>query len=171
MLFDDYLSKLFLHYHRDMLRVACLYLNNLKDAEDIVGDCWVSALTHKEKLVEMNEANTRSYLMRCVANASIDFLRKKKRQAAWLENAKKDVETARWVSPEDQAIEKLMIDEVYQMLPWRESEIFILRMQGMSFSAIARLLGISSSTVRSYWWRVRQKLQKLEKQECFFTLK
>ncbi len=78
MLFDDYLSKLFLRYQDDMLRVACLYLNNLKDAEDIVSDCWVSALTHEEKLLEMNEANARSYLLRCVANASIDFLRKKK---------------------------------------------------------------------------------------------
>lgn len=169
MLFDDYLSKLFLHCHDDMLRVACLYLNNLEDAEDIVGDCWVSALTHKERLLEMNEANARSYLLRCVANASIDFLRKKKRQAAWLESTKKDVETARWVLPEDQVIEKLMIDEVYQMLPWRESEIFILRMQGMSFFAIACQLGISPSTVRSYWWRVRQKFQKIAKKSNSFV--
>lgn len=165
MLFDDYLSELFLHYRGDMLRVACLYLKNPKDAEDIVGDCWVSALAHKERLLEMNEAIARSYLLRCVTNAAIDYLRKKKRQTAWLENAKEDVETSRWISPEDQAIEKLMIDEVYQMLPWRESEIFILRMHGMSFSAIANQLDISPCTVRSYWWRVRQKLQKLAKKE------
>ncbi len=79
MLFDDYLSNLFLHYRGDMLRVAYRYLKNPKDAEDIVGDCWVSALAHKERFVEMNEAIARSYLLRCVDNAAIDFLRKKKR--------------------------------------------------------------------------------------------
>jgi len=165
MLFDDYLSKLFLHYRGDMLRVARLYLKNPKDAEDIVGDCWVSVLARKERLLEMNETLARAYLLRCAANAAIDFLRWKKRRGAWLENAKKEVETSRWMSPEDQAIEKLMIDEVYQMLPWRESEIFILRMHGMSFSAIANQLDISPCTVRSYWWRSRQRLQKLAKKE------
>lgn len=164
MLSGDNLSKLFLRYHDDMLRLACFYLKNPRDAEDVVGDCWVSVILHKEKLAALSEAHARSYLLRCAANASIDLLRKRRREAARLEHARRDTEASGDISPEETAIQRLMIDEVYRMLPRRESEIFVLWMQGLPFSAIARRLGISSSTARRYWWRVKQKLYRLARE-------
>lgn len=163
MLSDDDLSKLFLRYHGDMLRLACFYVKNPRDAEDIASDCWVSVMLHREKLATLNEAHVRSYLLRCAANASIDLLRKKRREAAWLEESGKDAEASDRISPEEAAIERLMVDEVYRMLPRRESKIFLLWIQGLSFTAIARQMGISSSTARRYWWRVKQKLQRQAK--------
>ncbi len=165
MLSDEYFSKLFLRYQGDMMRLACLYLKNQKDAEDIVGDCWVAVMVHKKKFETMGEDATRSYLLRCVTNASIDFWRRKKRQDTWLEGVKKEAEKTSGISTEDQVIEKMTMDEIYQMLPWRESEIFNLWMQGWPFPAIARQLGISPATTRTYWWRARQKLQRLVDKE------
>ena len=164
MLSDDYLSKLFASYDQDMLRLACRYLRNYHDAEDVVGDCWASVMAHKAKLEEMDVNDTRSYLMRCVVNGSIDFLRKKKRQAVWMEHAVKDMAMSTYTAPEDSIIDRMMLETFYETLPWREAEIFVLKMQGLSFPMIATQLGISPSTARSYWWRVMKKLRKLTKE-------
>lgn len=158
---DDDLQKLFSRYQGDMLRLAYRYLKNPRDAEDIVSDCWVSVMLHREKLAALNEAHARSYLLRCAANASIDLLRRRRREAARLEDARRDTETSGIISLEETALQRLMIDEVYRMLPRQESEIFLLWMQGLSFAAIAKQLSISPSTARRYWWRVKQKLQRL----------
>lgn len=160
MLSDDYLSKLFLRHHHDMLHLAWIYLKNANDAEDVVGDCWVSVLLHSEKLVTFDEAAAHSYLLRCVVNASIDLLRKKKRRAVWVTNAAKDEEASAPIISEDHVIDRLVMEAFYQTLPWREAQIFALRMQGFSFSAIASQLGISPSTARSYWLRIKQRLKK-----------
>lgn len=161
MLADDYVSSLFLSYHHDMLRLACLYLKNPSDAEDIVSDCWLSVLMHKDKIETMDATHVHTYLLRCVANASIDFLRKKKRQAAWLETAVQNAKVSIHIAPDDEAVDSIMIETLHQALPWREAEIFVLRMQGLSFPEIADQLGISPSTARSYWWRARRKLRHM----------
>lgn len=158
---DDDLMNLYLSYYRDMLHLACMYLKNLHDAEDVVGDCWVSLIIHREKLASMDTDEARAYLMRCVSNASIDVLRKKKRQAEWMAQAKKAAEARICILPEEQTVDRLMMEAFYEILPWREAEVFDLRMQGRSFPAIAKELGICPSTARGYWWRVRRKLKRL----------
>lgn len=162
MSWNDHLTRLFLSYHHDMLHLAWMYLRNFHDAEDVVGDCWVSVMIHGKILEAMNPEKVHAYLMRCVANASIDRLRRKKREAQWRTTAGKDTEVSPCIPPsEAQWADRIVLEAFYHTLPWREAKIFELRMQGLSFPVIAGQLGIGSSTARSYWWRVRQKLKKL----------
>ena len=43
---------LYCRYYRLMVFIACRYVHNLDDAEDIVSECWFSILQHEGTLAQ-----------------------------------------------------------------------------------------------------------------------
>ncbi len=168
--FDSFATRIYMRYQKDMLRTAYHFIRNVEDAHDIVGDCWISILQNIDVLQRISESKTRAYLLRCVRNRAVDFVRKNNRHLTYLYGIhESDIARYREIEYEDNFVaesERCLGRDLIQMLsslPLRERESISLKIQGYSTNAIARMMGISPVTVRGYHYRAIKKLQEYVK--------
>lgn len=158
----SFIYDLYKRYQIAMLRRALRYVHNPYDAEDIVSDCWVSLIRHAEKLRKMVSSAQSVYIMRCVENRSIDFLRNPRHYAEHI----CDSETLSVFSHSsaetdfiEEAHQKVELAHFLYLLPPKEREVIELRMQEWTTDEIAVKLHISKSSVRGYAARAINRLR------------
>lgn len=146
-----------------MLRRARKYAHNSYDAEDIVSDCWVNLIRHAEQLRKMVPSAQTAYIMRCVSNKSIDFLRNRRHRAEWMCNERDyPILCHNAIEPdfsEEAMLQKTEIAHFLYLLPPREREVIKLRLSNWGTDEIAKELHISKSSVRGYAARASQRLR------------
>ncbi|MCH5287996.1 MAG: sigma-70 family RNA polymerase sigma factor [Christensenellaceae bacterium] len=152
------LSQLYDAYQPAMLRRAYHRTGSVSDAEDIVSNCWVSLISHAQRLLMLDDKARSTYIMRSLDNKITDFLRtsaRKKQQPPCdhmmsLEGL--DAFTHQHDTCEDRILH----------LTKRQREIVHLRCAGLRFTKIATLLDLSPSTVRVYWMRAVKRLRTMQ---------
>ncbi len=157
-----FIFDLYKHYQTAMLRRALRYVHNRYDAEDIVSDCWVSLIRHAEKLQEMVASAKSVYIMRCVENRSIDFLRSQRHYAERIcDSEKLSVLSPYSTEPDitEQVHRKAEISHFLYLLPPKERKVIELRMQEWTTDEIAAKLHITKSSVRGYAARATTRLR------------
>jgi RNA polymerase sigma-70 factor (ECF subfamily) len=145
--------------HKDyLLTLARALLGEKAAAEDVVHDVFVCFAQSVEKF--QLTGNLRNYLATCVRNLAIDTIRLRKQQVKNLysgNTAGPDSE-----NPEQQVIEREELTRLRQamsQLPYEQREAVVLHLKGgMKFKELARLQGVSMSTIHG---RYRYGLYKL----------
>lgn len=155
----DALCRIYEKYKRDLLKLATILLTDVSDAEDIVHDVFVSFAESKLKL--KLSGSLKSYLLTCVANRARNRNRaKQQRRTISLGETQPDIVDSE--TPEQWMIcgEKLrQWSNAMAQLPYEQREAVILHLRvGMRFRQIAKLQGVSVSTVQG---RYRYGLDKL----------
>lgn len=100
--------------------------------------------------------NWNAWLFRTAVNLKNDWLRKKQRtreQVSWQENGLEEIPV------EEEPLEQLGITQAFSLLQPDDREILLLKSSGLTSSQIGRLLGISTSAVRSRLAVSREKLK------------
>lgn len=142
----------FKKFYPRLCSIACGYLPGADACEDVVQEAFI-AVWNKGK-DDLPEADFYAYMVRCVRNGCISYLRKDKHMATcsiddvhpaqqeeWMEDHEQD--TVR-KHPEDR------LNDVLGILPERCREIFLMsRLQSMKYKDIARHLEISEKTVEN----------------------
>lgn len=150
-------DELFVQYRVAMLRRALQYVDHTHDAEDIVSEAWLSLILKLPKLFLMDEKARSSYILRCVQNTAISFLRKRQRDSRLNEEFSNDPLQQQYRSID------IEIDEgghgLLNRLPNRERQVLELKIKGYSDADIAEVLGIASSSVRVYIHRAYKRAQ------------
>lgn len=158
-----FISDLYQRYQAAMLRRARKYVHNSCDAEDVVSDCWVNLIRHAEQLRKMVSSAQTVYIMRCVSNKSIDFLRNRRHSAEWICNDREyPMLCHNAIEPdfsEEAVLQKTEIAHFLYLLPPREREVIKLRLREWSTDEIADKLHISKSSVRGYAARAINRLR------------
>lgn len=151
-------------YQHSMLWLAFQMVRNYHDAEDIVSDSWCSVCLHENRLENMDEQHIKSYLMQCVRNKAIDFLRRRKRHVEYpcgiyeanvmpiMNTANEETD----VSLTDYGL----ITACSAMLPPREEQAITMKINGYSTREIAAEMNVALSTVRGYWFRAIRRIRK-----------
>lgn len=161
---ENFLTNLFERYYEKMIKIARKRVFNLYDAEDVVGNCWVSIVRNAEILYRMEETMLYSYLSKTVAHAVIDFYRHKYYFTEIpMEDDRLDQNSFYEVAGEseiEEILQKVMIDECAKRFQPRVVQAFRLLMEGFPGKRVAEIMNISEVTVRGYWLRATRAIKE-----------
>ena len=158
----------FLPYHRKLYRVAFRLTGNPQDAEDMVQEVFMTVLSRPDFA---DVGYMRAYLYSCVRNNCVNYLRRldivdplniKLFDAVYYTGDFDLEEEEKLILREEEEIDKLPIQ--------RRKVLKLSVYQGMSYSQIAEVTGLSVNTVKTHMKKAYQELrEKLynEHQELF----
>jgi RNA polymerase sigma-70 factor (ECF subfamily) len=154
----DALRRIYEKYKDYLLTVARALLNDKAAAEDVVHDVFVCFAQSVEKF--QLTGSLKGYLATCVRNLAIDTIRLRKQEVKNLYSTNAD--KADSDNPEQHIEEREELERLRQaisQLPYEQREVVVLHLKGgMKFKELARLQGVTISTVHG---RYRYGLYKL----------
>ena len=142
------LSRIYEKYLNSLLTLAMALLNDTGAAEDVVHDVFVS-FAKSAKDFKLH-GSLKSYLGTCVINRARDLLRAKQRLSAGLDKIDStNSDINRPIQSVIYSEESRRLNDAIAQLPAEQREVIILRLKGeMKFKEIARLQGVSISTIQ-----------------------
>lgn len=164
---EQALSCLVRRYSDILYRLAYLRIQDQDTAKDIVQDLFISIWEKRDGLVI--HGDVKHYLLRAARNRALNMIQhenaKRRLEAVLAENARLNDHST--TPDENLELEELIVTirAVLDSLPPRTREVFLLRRdEGMSYEAIATVLGIGIPTVHNQMSRaVRTVSSALEK--------
>jgi len=154
----DGMCRIYEKYKDYLLTLARALLGEKAVAEDVVHDTFVCFAQSVDKF--QLTGNLRNYLATCVRNLAVDTIRLRKQQVNHLYPA--DTAGPDSENPEEQVIEReevTRLREAMSQLPYEQREAVVLHLKGgMKFKELAKLQGVSISTIHG---RYRYGLYKL----------
>jgi len=141
--------RIYEKYESDLRTLAANLLDDKAAAEDVVHDVFVSLLQVVDKF-ELR-SSLAGYLKTCVANRSRDYVRRRQRQTAAINDAEQVISSG------DGPVHLVIKSEELQKLgsamsqiPYEQREAIVLRLNGqMKFKTIAKLQKVSIKTAHS----------------------
>ena len=154
----DAMCRIYEKYKDFLLTLARALVNERAAAEDVVHDVFVSFAQSVEKFQLIG--SLRGYLATCVRNRACDIIRARKHESGNPNSAA--AITSGLDNPEQRVIEReeiMRLRRAISQLPYEQREVVVLHLRGaMKFREIARLQGVSVSTIHG---RYRYGLHKL----------
>lgn len=157
-------------YSNPIYRLGLRMLGNPQDAEDILQNTFLNALTHLPRFEGRSSLST--WLYRIAANEALMLLRRKKPEVN-LEDAEtdqhaEDLKPTQFVDwsalPEEELLScegKKVLDHAIQNLPESMRIVFLLRdMEGLSIKETAEALNLTETNVKTRLLRARLFLRE-----------
>jgi RNA polymerase sigma-70 factor (ECF subfamily) len=164
-------DKLFSRYNQRIRSVCSRYVGDGPVAEDLVQDTFYNVLRTLDRVD--TGFNFSAWIHRIAVNLCHDELRRRTRAQQHVAVAGDEVEEAvlrlvdrdRHGHPED-ALEmahlRQLVWDVAKRLPERQRMVLTLReLQGLSYAAIARVMGVSESAVETLLHRARKRFKEV----------
>lgn len=149
---------LFEQYYERLVLFAESYVGDLKTAEDMVQDVFLTLLSR----TDFNKVEySRSYLFSCVKNGCVDYLRKLKITDPL---DVKVFDAAYYMGdfdlPEQEELIRRVEEEI-EKLPEQRREVLKMSVyKGMSYPRIAEVTGLSVNTVKTHMKKAYQDLRE-----------
>ncbi len=154
--FEDYADALIIFING--------YLKDIREAEDIMMDCFVEIICRDIKFDSTNQF--RAYLYTCAKNKSLNYLRKNKHLVPLDSEVlidKEGLESKILKSAKDKKLYEAM-----KKIKAKYSQVLYLDyILGFSQDEIAKILGVDSRAVKNLKFRAKKKLNQILKQENF----
>jgi RNA polymerase sigma-70 factor (ECF subfamily) len=154
----DAMCRIYAKYKDYLLTLAKGLLSEQAAAEDVVHDVFVSFARSAGQF--QLTGSLKGYLATCVSNLARDKIRARTRQAEALDSVNPIIPGSD--NPEQRIIEKEELTRLRQaisQIPYEQREAVMLHLKGgMKFREIAKLQGVSVSTIHG---RYRYGLDKL----------
>lgn len=155
---NDAMCRIYAKYKDYLLTLAKGLLSEQAAAEDVVHDVFVSFARSAGQF--QLTGSLKGYLATCVSNLARDKIRARTRQAEALDSVNPIIPGSD--NPEQRIIEKEELTRLRQaisQIPYEQREAVMLYLKGgMKFREIAKLQGVSVSTIHG---RYRYGLNKL----------
>lgn len=170
-------STLFETYADRLYRLAMGLVQQPEEAEDVVQETFIKAITHLDQFE--GRSNLGTWLYRVAYNASLDRLRQREVSPLPDDGPYEEDETqlpmpellVEWHTPEDLVIneqDRLFLDQSIRQLPQALRTVFVLRdIDELSTAETAEILGLSISAVKVRLHRARLELR--ETLAAYFT--
>jgi len=157
-------------YSSPIYRLGLRMLGNPQDAEDVLQNTFINALTHIQSFE--GRSNIATWLYRIAANEALMLIRKKKpevnlepREGGEDDQDLKPTQFIDWSAlPEDELLSgegKGFLDEAITALPESMRLVFLLRdVEGLSIKETANALGLTETNVKTRLLRARMALRE-----------
>ncbi len=146
------IGTLYEQYFRQLCLYALHYVGNLDESKDIVQECFASLIKNNPAL-----SNPKVYLYNSVRNRCIDLLRSRKKERI------APMDDLSYISDEEaqrrSEIEVQLWEAVDSLPPKRRELLLLNKRDGLKYSDIARLKGLSENTVRNQIFRAIESLR------------
>lgn len=147
------------HYRR-VYNISLRITGSSADAEEIMQDTILKYLAKGPE--GLNELQISAWLARTAINKSLDLLRSKKRDAAFLQEAALDADEAdapeevntETLTPEDVAKEINQLKEPYNLV------LDLVLIEGLDYEEVSQYTGITQGNLRCYYSRGMAKLRE-----------
>lgn len=150
------IGTLYEQYFRQLCLYALHYVGDLDESKDIVQECFASLIKNNLAL-----SNPKVYLYNSVRNRCIDILRSKKKERI------APMDDLSYISDEEaqrrSEIEVQLWEAVDSLPPKRRELLLLNKRDGLKYSDIARLKGLSENTVRNQIFRAIESLRNNSK--------
>ena len=149
--------ELYTRYAGELMAIAMRYMKTKQEAEDILQDAFIKAY---KNLASFNQQSSlKTWMTRIVINTALNALRKEHQKYQW------NIEEAQEVADEYLPLNNFHYMELIgfiQQLPDGCRTVFNLyALEGYSHKEIAEMLGISTGTSKSQYFRAKQLLQEV----------
>ena len=166
-------ARLVDEYSSPIYRLGLRMLGNPQDAEDVLQNTFINALTHIQKFEGRSSIST--WLYRIASNEALMLIRKKKpevnlepREDAEGGDQDEDLRPTQFVDwsalPEDELLSgegKKTLDEAIQQLPESLRIVFLLRdVERLSIRETAEALNLTETNVKTRLLRARMALRE-----------
>ena len=150
------ITELYNVYRAELMRYCCMICGNVSDAEDLLQETFMKALSNLDLLEELGEKERRAWLYKVARNLFYDACR---RRTLEHNNRTQDEEET------DGGFSEVETAMILSSLPPDLSRIFIARyFEGYSSKELAEEYGLSSSGVRAALSRARKLLKEKMKE-------
>ena len=150
------IGTLYKQYFRQLCLYALHYMGDLDESKDIVQECFASLIKNNPAL-----SNPKVYLYNSVRNRCIDLLRSRKKERI------APMDDLSYISDEEaqrrSEIEVQLWEAVDSLPPKRRELLLLNKRDGLKYSDIARLKGLSENTVRNQIFRAIESLRNNSK--------
>lgn len=160
------LEELFANCYQDVYRYLYSLCRDASLAEDLASEVFLEAVGSIVSFREQSDIKT--WLFSIARHRWFAFLRKKNRTVHTEEYPLHLA--SREPTPEILCYGRELTDRIQQLLQaeqQRPREIFMLRMEGLSFREIGQRVGVSENSARVMEFRLRNKLRKILEEEGF----
>ncbi|MBQ6052677.1 MAG: RNA polymerase sigma factor [Clostridia bacterium] len=146
------ITELYTVYRAELLRYCCMMCGNVSDAEDLLQETFMKALSNLDLLEELGKNERRAWLYKVARNLFYDTCRRRA------------VEQSHMPQPEEETdggFSEFETAMLLSTLPPDISRIFIKRyFHGYSSKELAKEFGLSPSGVRAALSRARKLLRE-----------
>ena len=150
------IGNLYKQYFRQLCLYALHYMGDLDESKDIVQECFASIIKNDPDI-----SNPKVYLYNSVRNRCIDLLRSRKKERI------APMDDLSYISDEEaqrrSEIEVRLWEAVDSLPPKRRELLLLNKRDGLKYSDIARLKGLSENTVRNQIFRAIESLRNNSK--------
>ncbi len=166
----SYLGDLYQQYYYLLLQEANKIVHNYHDAEDVVQDFFTYALSHPEKIREVESNAICRFLITCIRRKSIDVLRRRETRRKYIVDNTDDCDYTLVYSDVNESVEeavlaRLAIENVkgaIVLLPENQQRAMEYKyFRDMTDREIAKTMGVRPCSVRSSLSRARKKMHQI----------
>lgn len=163
------LEELFSEYYKDIFRYLYSLCRDVSLSEDLASEVFLEAV--KSITTFRADSDVKTWLFSIARHRWFKYLQKKKRtvQAVGIHELV-DFENPNAVSAEESVIKQELVKRIYAVIeaePERSRNVALMRIDGYSFYEIGNAVGISESSARVIFFRVKEKIRKILKEEDF----
>ena len=146
------ITELYTVYRTELLRYCCMICGNISDAEDLLQETFMKALSNLDLLEELGKKERRAWLYKVARNLFFDSCRRQAVEQSHMPQAEEET---------DGGFSEFETAMLLQTLPPDLSQIFIKRyFQGYNSKELAEEYGLSPSGVRAALNRARKLLRE-----------
>jgi RNA polymerase sigma-70 factor, ECF subfamily len=157
-------------YHRQIIKTAYHFVQNMDDAEDLSQDVCIEILESAKHF--RGAASLSTWIYRVTVNKSLNFIRKNKRKQlvrqfeTFFSSSKQPGEVQHpEPATEDNGLHheenRRLLEKAINLLPENQKIAFILsKYDGLSYKEVADIMNTSVASVESLLSRAKQNLQK-----------
>lgn len=152
---ENELERYVRKYYKSVCTAAFCYLKNTSDADDVAQEVFLKLYTSGNSFE--SEEHIKAWLLRCAVNKSADLLRSHwYRYSLPLESAMNKEYRDSYSEDDD-----MLLKMLGKLKPKIRIALYMHYYEGYSVEELAKILGISASSVRSRLMRGRKQLREL----------
>ncbi len=144
----------------DVINIAYHYTSNYEDAKDVAQEVFLKLYRKIQTFSHSSKLST--WLYRIVVNASIDFLRRRRKTVSLQEAITKDTtEHGAILGEIDKKDMHCRIVNSIERLSAKQKKVIILKhFEGLKISQISKIMGCSQSSIKTHLVRAVENIRK-----------
>lgn len=159
--------QLYKLYYKPMYNISLRMIGDEMEAEDVMQEAFLSA--YRKMDTYKGEVSFGAWLKKIVINRSLDYLKKKKVKFEEVNEKLAIVDEQVFMEVEENGLQQ--IKKAIQQLPEKYRVVLSLfLLEGYDHDEIAQILGITNISSRTQYFRAKNKLKQLLKQNEIFSI-